>query len=271
MKEIKLILLLLLSVNFLFGGNEVPNFFVPNKGQLLYNNGESAKDVLYYSNLGDVTMLFKKDRISYVIKKSNKENIEYYNSIGDTNDRLADSLYLEDSTYYYQMDLVFKSSSSEMTSKLNKTSDVFYQYILAHCEKGIKVHPSGELVYSNIYPGIDIKFYTKNNGLKYDIVVNPGADVDDLKLEYVGAELERLEDKIRITTPIKSWTENIPFSYLVSEESKEGKVNEEIQVRYNLEGNQVSFSVSDYDKNKTLVIDPDLTWSTYYNIKQEFN
>jgi hypothetical protein len=33
------------------------------------------------------------------------------------------------------------------------------------------------VTYSNIYPNTDVRYYTDNGSLKYDIIVKPGADI----------------------------------------------------------------------------------------------
>ena len=32
------------------------------------------------------------------------------------------------------------------------------------------------VTYKNIYPGIDLRYYTDNGKLKYDLIIHPGAD-----------------------------------------------------------------------------------------------
>lgn len=44
------------------------------------------------------------------------------------------------------------------------------------------------VVYKEIYPGIDIKFYGTNRQMEYDIVVRPGADPSRVRLAYEGIE-----------------------------------------------------------------------------------
>ena len=40
----------------------------------------------------------------------------------------------------------------------------------------------------NIYPGVDVRFYTDKGSLKYDIIVKPGADASKIVLRYSGAD-----------------------------------------------------------------------------------
>ena len=44
------------------------------------------------------------------------------------------------------------------------------------------------ITYQNIYPGIDIRYYTNEGKLKYDIVVHPGADLSRFAMKYDGVD-----------------------------------------------------------------------------------
>jgi len=44
------------------------------------------------------------------------------------------------------------------------------------------------VVYKDLYPGIDIRYYTNDAQLKYDIIVHPGADVSKIALYIEGAD-----------------------------------------------------------------------------------
>ena len=36
----------------------------------------------------------------------------------------------------------------------------------------------------NVYPNVDVRYYTDNGILKYDIVAKPGADISKIALKY---------------------------------------------------------------------------------------
>ena len=44
------------------------------------------------------------------------------------------------------------------------------------------------VIYKEIYPGIDLKFYGNNRQLEYDIIVKPGADLSKVRFAYEGIE-----------------------------------------------------------------------------------
>ncbi|UCH88275.1 MAG: hypothetical protein JSV49_08395, partial [Thermoplasmata archaeon] len=44
-----------------------------------------------------------------------------------------------------------------------------------------------EVYFKNLYDGIDLRYYINENGLKYDLIVHPGADTGQIKMRYEGA------------------------------------------------------------------------------------
>ncbi len=45
-----------------------------------------------------------------------------------------------------------------------------------------------KLYYSELYPGIDLRYYDQDSRLKYDILVKPGFDYTDIKIRFEGAQ-----------------------------------------------------------------------------------
>src|SRR6201992_1507192 len=44
------------------------------------------------------------------------------------------------------------------------------------------------VTYRNLYPNIDVRYYTNNGQLKYDIIVHPGGDISRVRMAYAGAD-----------------------------------------------------------------------------------
>jgi gliding motility-associated-like protein len=103
--------------------------------------------------------------------------------------------------------------------------------------------------------------------LKYDFVVHPLADYKNIKVKFLNAQNISVSDedtKLKIQTIAGNIEEGKLVSYIKSEKRK---ANTEILVaksNYLIDKDSiVSFSIAEYDKNKTLIIDP-LVWATYY-------
>jgi hypothetical protein len=44
------------------------------------------------------------------------------------------------------------------------------------------------ITYKDIYPGIDLTYHGNGKGMKYDFIVNPGADISQIKIRYDGVK-----------------------------------------------------------------------------------
>jgi gliding motility-associated-like protein len=115
------------------------------------------------------------------------------------------------------------------------------------------------VTYKDLYPGIDIRYYTEKGYLKYDLIVHPGANPNRIALQYDGLDdIEVKNKELVLKTSVGSFKELYPYTYQYTNKGKE-----EIQCRYKLSGNLINFDLEDYDKTQTLVIDPSLIFCSF--------
>ncbi|GIH05472.1 hypothetical protein Rhe02_35390 [Rhizocola hellebori] len=120
----------------------------------------------------------------------------------------------------------------------------------------------GEIVYQDLWPGVDMAVTGTDGVLKYEFRVAPGAGVDDIRLAYRGAEgltVDETGGGLVVDTAIGALRDTPPVSYQVIE----GK-RIPVSSRYLLAGEQsYGFAVDGYDPARELVIDPGLEYSTF--------
>lgn len=110
-----------------------------------------------------------------------------------------------------------------------------------------------------VYPGVDVRYYTYNGTLKYDIIARPGADIGKIALKYEGVDKLQVKNReLMISTSVGELRESIPYSYQSS-----GSQRKEISARYVVKDNIVRFEVKGYDPSAILVIDPDLVFCSF--------
>jgi len=155
-------------------------------------------------------------------------------------------------TFRMDMTLVGANKNARIkTEGKNRYYSNFYDHNL------LTVHSYSKIIYHEIYPGIDWVIYTKNNQIKYDFLVGPGADPSLIKMEFNHHKSLKLNEDGSFTVENKlgSITEKAPVSF------QEGKP---IQTKFILDRNTISFRLGNYSKNSALVIDPTLLWAAYY-------
>ncbi|UCC79677.1 MAG: SBBP repeat-containing protein [Candidatus Zixiibacteriota bacterium] len=118
------------------------------------------------------------------------------------------------------------------------------------------------ILYKDIYPGIDLKYYGDGKGLKYDITVNPGADLSRIKIRYEGVDELTIDHDgcLQAETRFGPIHENTPFIY-----QEKGGERSEITGRHVIfEPNVFGFVLDNkYNRSLPLVIDPVLVYCTY--------
>ncbi len=115
--------------------------------------------------------------------------------------------------------------------------------------------------YENIYPGINLVFYGNQGKLEYDFQVAPGADAAQAELEFNGAKHLQLKDgALVIQGEAGSMQLEAPRVY----QEIAGR-QQPVEGRFVLRGDKrAGFAVGSYDHSRELVIDPILTFSTYF-------
>lgn len=119
----------------------------------------------------------------------------------------------------------------------------------------------GEVVYRNLWPGVDLTFRGTAGTLKYSFLVRPGADASAIRLAYRGARALSVDEKgnLHVRTAIASLLDGRPVSYQIVA-GKQTPVASRFAVRG---GTSFGFMLGHYDTRRPLVIDPGLTYSTF--------
>lgn len=114
--------------------------------------------------------------------------------------------------------------------------------------------------YHDVYPGIDLVYYGNQQHLEYDLLVAPGADPRVIKLSLEGAESLRID-----TNGDLVWSaQNRELRHLKPTVFQEidGR-RRAVEGGYAIRGkHEVAFVLGPYDRNRPLVIDPQLAFST---------
>jgi fibronectin type 3 domain-containing protein len=112
-----------------------------------------------------------------------------------------------------------------------------------------------EICYPGLYDGIDLHYRSLPGGLKYEFVVHPGGNPEDIRLGYEGADVSTDGSNVFLRTSVGTVVDG---ELLVYQPGGAGLVK---GARVELRDNIVSYSM-DYDRTRDLVIDP-LVYSTY--------
>ncbi len=115
--------------------------------------------------------------------------------------------------------------------------------------------------YAGVYRGIDLVYHGNRRRLEYDFELSPGADPRAIDLRFEGAQKLTVnrDGALVIKLGGDEVIEEAPVVY-----QEIGGARKTLAGKYVLRGKgRVGFSVAEYDKSRTLVIDPTLVYFTY--------
>lgn len=231
-----------------------PHYFIENKGQW-----DSL--ILFKSELPQGNVLITKEGIIYQL--FSHEPVHQTSSLNDQDPHFNFGNKLIKGQV---VKITFGSTQfAHNVIRLNPISTHF-QYLngKSKTEEIKKTKAYTQLKLSEIYKGIDLQLYFLNGSLKYDFVVKPGAQPEAIQLRYEGADSLSLESNyLVIHTQVGKVYEKPPFSY-----QYKGAKTFQIPCSFNLDKNRVRFNIAhNYNRKETLVIDPELIFSTYSGAK----
>ena len=113
--------------------------------------------------------------------------------------------------------------------------------------------------YSDLYDGIDMDIQAAQHALKTNFYLSPKAKPESIVLEYEGIDKMYLSNgNLILRTSVGEIVELRPYAYQTTDTGRC-----EIAARYIIHGNEVRFSIGEYNTELPLVIDPVLHFSTY--------
>ncbi len=159
-------------------------------------------------------------------------------------------------SHSYNVDFVGASGKSQIVAEKPAEGVVNY-YIGNDPEKWASLCKLYQVVtIKDIYPNIDARFYTSNGILKYDIIVNPGADINRIALRYTGADKIQVKNKeLAVSTSVGELRESAPYTYQPGLNGRK-----ELSAKYVVRDSIVRFDIKGYDPSVIMVIDPSLVF-----------
>jgi hypothetical protein len=251
--------------------------FIENKGQLSDGKGNLVPGIKYFGHNGGAYLYCKADRISFVFTKVEKRRGPISEATGsDVNpmqSRLFRKGYCTASSNIKPVistchaDLILVNSNPDALIVGSDQQEYYENYYSSHdANYGItNIHSFKKITYQNIYHGIDLILKCMpGNSLEYSFVVHPGGEINDIKLQWNGPDNNNFKDgRIIHTTSFGKIEESVPISYQKSfcKSFFEKKI---IRSRFTKKGNLIGFKIGKYDKSKIIIIDPVISWSTYF-------
>ena len=226
--------------------------FVQNKGQWdtkINYKADFKTGAFFLENKGfTVKINSAEDLKRFSLRKHGMEKKAFLNNAYDT-------------LHSFAYNVRFLGASENPTRLPDKALPTYNNYFIgndntkwaAYC----KIYTA--ITYKNIYPNIDVRYYSTQNTLKYDFIIHPGGNPASIAMRYDGVKnLTIINKALIIGTSLDDVKELPPYSYQTNTNN-----NKEVVTKYVVKDNVVTFAVGIYNHNETLVIDPQLIFSSF--------
>ncbi|MEO9795481.1 MAG: hypothetical protein ABJF27_03335, partial [Crocinitomicaceae bacterium] len=228
--------------------------FIENKGQFINRNWKKD-EVKYAINENPFYIFFTNKGLTYRFDKIIK-NPEYRKEDPTSHKRVNISELIH---------ATWIGANENVEIKAEEKNSNYYSYaVRTGVGKETKNIPgiSGyqKITYINLYDNIDVEYVIHPaGGIKYSIILHPGADPTQVKLKYSSAHTDTKDEHIsyglndqgqfEIKTSLASILEKKPFTF-------ESLTENEIPSKFKFENDVLTFDLENYDNTKEVIIDP---------------
>ena len=151
--------------------------FVVNNGQIIDTDGAPREDIGIYSHQASPMLYCGDNRLSFVHAK--------IDTVAATPDTLA------------RVDIHFHETFREAEPLGIGLNSHHYNYYYAHCPDGVTLTPSyNRVVYPLLYENTDLHIKGNNSWMKFEFVIHPGGDPEDILMTFEGAENVELIEQL---------------------------------------------------------------------------
>ncbi|NNC94538.1 MAG: T9SS type B sorting domain-containing protein [Chitinophagales bacterium] len=214
--------------------------------EFVENRGQWEEKVLFKAKTSIGYIYLESDRITVNIY--DPEEMHHATHHHDASDDVI--------VHGHAFQMKFNGSNADPLISKKKRSITRYNYFVGQ-EKGVNTRSYKEIIYENLYPGIDFKVYSSDIDLKYEFIVHPNVDPDVIEMQFIGTDgVQMMERDLLIKTSVADIPDLKPVAWL----SRSGR---SVKCDYSLSDEILKFNTETYDPNDTLVIDPELIFSTY--------
>ena len=253
----KLLFLLLLCAATLraWGHNDNDTLGIGGRVNFVKNMGQTEKSVLFEAQMGRAALFLEKDAFTIALRQVVPH---------DSDKPFHHSIYGRRG-HAYKVHFVGANTTTdgatpasvEGLGQVSTYNNYFRGRDRSHWRSHVPLFDN--VVYHNLWPGVDMQVYGAQRALKYDFTLAPNADPKQIMMEYEGADALRLDQgNLVVRTSVCRIVEAAPYAYqIVAGDTIR------VEARYVLDKNRITFDIGSYDHGLPLVIDPQLYFSTY--------
>lgn len=222
--------------------HKTPPCFVQNVGQLRFTNGAPAVQVDAAFSHGS-TMWYAFAGGMHIVQSKNHA-----------------SLNEEPTVDLLRVDAEFVGANTNARVEVTTYGAGYETFIVPETGRGgRRAWRASQLVYHDVWPGIDVRLTSNVRGVKVDYIVRVGADPSVIATRYHGITNAVVDanNGLQLHTAMATLSEAAPVAWTQDDYSA-------VAVQTVLSGTTVRYQVDEYDVRQTVIIDPQIEFATYY-------
>ncbi len=227
--------------------------------EFIQNKGQWNDKINYKADFK--TGAFFLENNGFTVKLNNAEDLKRFSLRKHGMAKKKQPVAGNDTLHSFAYNVIFLGAADKPVKIPDKPLPTYNNYFIGNDNKkwaaDCKIYTA--VTYKDVYPNIDVRYYSTQNTLKYDFIVNPGGNPANIAMRYDGVRSLKIKNNaLIIGTTLQDITELPPYSYQANTENKNN-----VDVKYFVKDNVVSFNIKKYDPTTTLVIDPQLIFSSF--------
>lgn len=225
-----------------------PQRFVENKGQL-------PAQVKFRAEFGTASMFAQSDGIVWSMLQPDAGEVVHEMLHADAVEKAAFKLH----GHAWRMRFVDANGNPAITSFDRSTT--YLNYFLGNDPRkwAGNVGVFGQVLYGDVWNGIDVRLHSDKGAFKYDVLLDAGADVTQVRFAYEGLDALGLdaEGRLALRTSVSELLEMAPVAWYAD------GAKETVQCSFTLKDGTVGFAfAAGTNTQRPIVIDPLLIAST---------
>lgn len=236
------------------------------EGYFVRNKGQFPENVLYYSKLNYGSFFVEKDRFTVLLADPDQldelfDHHKQANHNHENEHQRGFSKPKQSLLNKHAFSVEFKNSLGlefgEEQSNLNFKISSFHGNDPSKWVGGLQ--PIQSTIIKNVYNKIDLKLSFKNNSVKYDFIVHPGGNTNEIIIKYNGLNtIVHSGNLLQLHTSVGIVEDTAPFSYSTIDSNKKLKT-----LFKKISENTFGLEVENHNPNQVLIIDPQLNFGTF--------
>lgn len=225
-------------------------FFIENKGQW-------PSEVLFCAEIDGGKAWITTKGVTFDFYRCEKKINNCKDNMISCQNKTIDIEYLKSGQV---IKMLYGNNENDFEISEIKQRETYFNYFIGNdstkWESNIRI--IDQFVIKDLYPGVDQRWYFDSTNIRYDFIVNPGADYSVIKFEFFGTDEYFISNNKLL---IKTRFGNVENKDLFVYQNIYG-VKQKVESNWEISNGKVGFSIENYDTSFPLIIDP-LVFCTY--------